>query len=110
MSPNVVMTTSGSPAMAIALSRSPVEVTQTGQPGPDSISIFFGRSWRMPCLRMLTVCPPQNSIRRVGRLEDRLICLINLFASSGSRYSSTNFNDLSQQLESFLGFGFVQNA
>ncbi len=71
ISPKVVIITPGICDRAIALSRSLLAVTQTGQPGPDTISMVFGRTWRIPCLKIATVCPPQNSIKRTVLLDSR---------------------------------------
>ena len=68
MSPKVHRVTPGVSARAMALSRSALAVTQTGQPGPDNMRTLAGRSWRMPWRKMATVWVPQTSIRFTGRL------------------------------------------
>ena len=40
-----------------------LEVTQTGQPGPDTRLRFSGSKVRRPCRKMATVCVPQSSIK-----------------------------------------------
>ena len=55
ISPKVVTMTPGKRANAIAISMSAVAVTQTGHPGPDTISTVGGSSWRIPFLKMETV-------------------------------------------------------
>ena len=82
--------TPGVPASAIALSMSAVAVTQTGQPGPDTISTVGGSAWRMPYLKIATVCPPQNSMKRILRFDFRRMSAIKPVAKSLLRNSVIN--------------------
>ena len=91
MSPNEQKLTSGREAMAIALSRISIGVTQTGQPGPWIIVTCAGSISSRPKRTMACVCPPQTSMIFQGRVVSRAISPANRRAASASRYSSTYF-------------------
>ena len=67
MSPKVAMTTPSRRESAMAWSMSRLEVTQTGQPGPESRCTPAGMMERKPYRPMLTVWVPQTSIRLICR-------------------------------------------
>jgi hypothetical protein len=87
----VAIITPGIWANAINLSMSGVDVTQTGHPGPDTISIGFGSSCLIPKRKIATVCPPQNSMNRTGCFEFCFIRASSPFAASLARNSVTYF-------------------
>ena len=94
MSPKEAIITPGTIASAIALSISEVAVTQTGHPGPETSSIFGGSACRMPYLKMATVCPPQNSIKRTFCFDLPQISEINapLYACCDRIITFSNFS------------------
>ncbi len=74
-SPYVVIIISSFLESAIALSINLLLVTHTGHPGPDSNSIFSGRSDGIPNLWIDIVWPPQTSIMEIFLLEIFFISL-----------------------------------
>ena len=80
--------TFGCEAMAIALSINSSGVTQTGQPGPCTNSIWEGRSSSIPYLTIVCVWPPQTSMMVQGRVVISAIARRSFSAATGSRYSS----------------------
>src|SRR3990170_1343226 len=103
MSPNEASRTRRSLPREIAASMYPSGVTQTGQPGPESIVTAPDRSGRMPLRAMATVCVPHTSIRRTGAFPaSPRIRSTSAFAVAGSRKSSMYFSrirDLPEQRE-----------
>ena len=63
ISPNVVIFTPGMRARAITVSISLLEVTQTGQPGPEASRVPSGIIERKPLRAIATVWVPHTSIR-----------------------------------------------
>src|SRR5271157_3720839 len=78
----------------MALSTTSSGVTQTGQPGPCTSSIWGGIRVSMPYRIRVWVCPPQISIRTHGRVVLRSNAARRARAILASRYSSMCFMGL----------------
>src|SRR5579871_2807874 len=103
--------------MATALSINAIGVTQTGQPGPCTSVISFGKRSSRPLLTMVCVCPPQISMMVQGRVTFWRMAAASCSAAFGSRYSLRNFTELLfqsahlfQVLEDALGFVLVNDT
>ena len=91
MSPNEQKITSGRSAMASALSIMSSGVTQTGHPGPWTISMSSGRRRSIPLRMIEWVWPPQTSMRTQCLVVMTAISSRSRLARSGSRNSSRYF-------------------
>ena len=99
MSPNVV-TTAPSLARYIASSISLAVVTQTGHPGPEIISIFFGSSDLIPNFVIVSSCVPQTCISFI--LSVSLLVPLRVSAGVSMGASMDFFFEISLEIPSIF--------
>ena len=112
-SPKVATMISGRFERAIAWSISVLSVTQTGQPGPENISMVGGRSCLMPNRCIAWVWVPQNSMILTGFFDTAHILAFSFSTTEGSRKGSLfciQTCHLFQKLEGFFCLGAVHDA